>query len=207
MRSALLVCLLVFQLSSGDRSVCLSSDSPSLLRLALLPTKLNANYAYSIINYAAPATILRNSNGTFVQGDFSTLRLDNDLTHYEYICTGLSFKYPPQHRVAEINNEMLELQVLYELSGQPNAKWKHRRIALSVTFLLTEYAPQQIFTLGHQITPSLHNGTSLNLNSLLPLVPGLNVRLARDRCSFTKANTPTTPKTTASCGWFARNCC
>lgn len=107
MRSALLICLLVFQLSSGEHSVCLSSDAPSLIKLALLPAKHNINYQYSIANYAAPATILRNDNGTFIQGDFSTLHLNSDRNQYEYVSTGLSFKYPPQHRVAEINNEML----------------------------------------------------------------------------------------------------
>lgn len=120
------------------------------LKLSLIPVKQNANYQYSITNYANAATVIRNENGTFLQGDFSTLRLFSQRSEYEYRSTSLSFKYPPQHRVAELNSQMLELQILYELvpSNNTKCKWKHRRVGLSVTFLLTEYAPQQVFTLG-----------------------------------------------------------
>lgn len=70
---------------------------------------------------------------------------------------------------------MVELQIVYDIKDNFNAAWKHRRVALSVTFLLTEYAPQTVFTLGKQITLHLQNGTTLDLQALLPLVPGLSV--------------------------------
>lgn len=73
---------------------------------------------------------------------------------------------------------MLELQIVYELTPNPNPKWKHRRVALSVTFLLTEYAPQRIFTLGEQITSLSEDGAQLDLHKLLPLVSGLKVVLS-----------------------------
>lgn len=207
MHSLLLIYLLIFQLTYGEHSVCLSSDPPSLLKLALLPAKENANYHYSITNYANPVTIIRNNNGTSLQGDFSTLHLISGRSEYEYISTSLSFKYPPQHRVAEINNEMLELQILYELNNCNNTAWKHKRLALSITFLLTEYAPQQIFTLGKQITPNLQNGTYLDLHALLPLVSSLNVLPSSRRCSFTRARILPTPNKTDSYGLSGRNCC
>jgi hypothetical protein len=170
-RTALIACLLLARLA-----LPLPLPSPDRpLQLALLPAKENANYQYSITNYANSATVIRNDDGTFLQGDFSTLRLYSQRSEYEYRSTSLAFKYPSQHRVAELNNQMLELQILYELTPNNNTKWKHRRVGLSVTFLLTEYAPQQVFTLGHQITPNLQNGTQFDLQKLLPLVSGLNV--------------------------------
>jgi hypothetical protein len=72
---------------------------------------------------------------------------------------------------------MLEMQIVYELTHNYNPKWKHRRVALSINFLLTEYAPQSIFTLGKQITPNLQDGDQLDLHKLLPLVAGLKVIL------------------------------
>lgn len=72
---------------------------------------------------------------------------------------------------------MLELQIVYELTPNANPKWKHRRVALSVTFLLTEYAPQRIFTLGEQITSHLKDGAQLDLHKVLPLVAALKVIL------------------------------
>lgn len=60
MRSALLVSLLVFQLSYGEHSVCLSSDPPTLVKLSELPLKQNSHYQFSISNYINSATILRN---------------------------------------------------------------------------------------------------------------------------------------------------
>jgi len=131
--------------------------------LVLLPVKENSNYQFSIQNYANYATIIRNENGTFLQGDFSTLKLFTHHKEYQYVSKSLSFKLPPQHRVVELSHQMLELQIVYELSENNKARWKHRRVALSVTFLMTEYAPQQIFTLGQQINPKLQNGTLLDL--------------------------------------------
>jgi hypothetical protein len=61
--------------------------------------------------------------------------------HYQYYSTGFSFKYPAQHRVANVDKELLELQIVYELEGRESAEWRHRKLAVSVTFLLAEYAP------------------------------------------------------------------
>jgi len=43
--------------------------------------------------------------------------------------------------VANVDKELLELQIVYELEGRESAEWRHRKLAVSVTFLLTEYAP------------------------------------------------------------------
>lgn len=148
MRSILLLYLLVFQLSLSRFPVC---HSPAALQLPRLPVKINPNFRFAISNYANRLTIIRNDNGTFLQGDFSTLRLMSEKAEYEYISTAVSFKYPAQHQVAEVDNEVLELQIEYELNSKERSTWKHKRIGLAVTFLLTEYAPQQTFSLGRQI--------------------------------------------------------
>lgn len=90
----------------------------------------------------------------------------------------MSFKYPAQHRVANVNNELIELQILYELIGNETTEWKHRKLAVSVTFLLTEFAPPRTFTLGKQVNQKLTNGTIIDLAAMLRLVPHLSVLLA-----------------------------
>ncbi len=131
--------LLLLYLVQTHPSLCPAPhhNNPPTLKLSLLPLKHNTNYQYFIYNYANSAKVLRDDNGTFLLGNFSTLRLFSHHTEYKYVSTGLSFKHPPQHRVAELNNEMLEMQIVYELITNSNPKWKHKRVALSVTFLLT----------------------------------------------------------------------
>jgi hypothetical protein len=75
MQSVLLISLLVFQISYSQHSVCLSNEPPTLTKLSQLPVKQNNAYQFKISNYANHVTIIRNDNGTFLQGDFSTLRL------------------------------------------------------------------------------------------------------------------------------------
>ena len=53
---------------------------------------------------ASPATILRNHKGTFFVGNFSKLTIAGPRKHYQYYSTAFSFKYPAQHRVANVNN-------------------------------------------------------------------------------------------------------
>lgn len=174
MRSILLLYLLVLQLSLSHFPTCHSSSALQIPKLAIKP---NSNFRYSISNYANRATIIRNHNGTFLQGDFSTLTLVSDKAEYEYISTAVSFKYPAQHMVAEVDNEVLEMQVEYEWNGKGTSGWKHKRIGLAVSFLLTEYAPEQTFNLGKQINSQLTNGSLFDLKALLPLLPQLPVLL------------------------------
>lgn len=76
---------------------------------------------------------------------------------------------------------MLELQVEYELNGKGKSGWKHKRIGLVVSFLLTEYAPEQTFSLGKQINSQLSNGSLFDLKAMLPLLPQLPVPLTLPR--------------------------
>ena len=39
------------------------------------------------------------------------------------------------------------MQIMYELNEEKNSKWKHKMLTLSVTFMVTEYAPEEGFTL------------------------------------------------------------
>jgi len=43
------------------------------------------------------------------------------------------------------------MQIVYELMGENVISWKHKRLALSVSFVMTEYAPENGLTLGYQI--------------------------------------------------------
>jgi hypothetical protein len=95
---------------------------------------------------------------------------------------------------------MLELQIIYELNSRNNPAWKHKRIGLSVTFLLTEYAPEQIFTLGKQINQELRNGSLFGLKSLLPLIPKLPVPHSLFRWFFIKEDTLITHRMKGFCG-------
>lgn len=72
MRSILLLYLLVLHFSHSHFPIC---HSPTTLQIPRLTIKPNPNFRYSISNYANRATIIRNPNGTFLQGDFSTLTL------------------------------------------------------------------------------------------------------------------------------------
>lgn len=101
MRPILLLYLLVLQLSLSHFPVC---HSPPTLQLPRLAVKPNPNFRFAISNYAGRATIVRNRNGTFLHGDFSTLKLISGKAEYEYISTAVSFKYPAQHQVAEVDN-------------------------------------------------------------------------------------------------------
>ena len=67
------------------------------------------------------------------------------------------------------------MQIMYELSSSNVPKWKHTNLVLSVSFVLTEYAPTQGYTLGKQINRQLQNGSIIDFKALLPLVSGLNV--------------------------------
>lgn len=105
MRIPLLLLIAVY-LAQTD-PICPASDgssTPTLVKLSQLPTKKNNDYTYSISNYANSVDIIRNDNGTFLLGDFSTLRLYSQRSEYRYVSRSLSFKYPPQHRIAELNN-------------------------------------------------------------------------------------------------------
>lgn len=64
---------------------------------------------------------------------------------------------------------------MYELSSSNVPKWKHKNLVLSVSFVLTEYSPDQGYTLGKQMNKQLQNGSTIDFKALLPLVPGLNV--------------------------------
>jgi hypothetical protein len=75
MRSIIIICLLVFQISYSEHSVCFSNDPATLLKISELPVKDNHAFRFKINNYANPVAILRNGNGTFLKGDFSTLLL------------------------------------------------------------------------------------------------------------------------------------
>lgn len=90
----------------------------------------------------------------------------------------MSFKYPAQHRVANVNNELVELQIQYELTSNTTTEWKHKKLAVSITFLLAEFAPPETLTLGRQINQKLTNGTIIDLAAMLRLVPHLSVLLA-----------------------------
>jgi hypothetical protein len=72
---------------------------------------------------------------------------------------------------------MIEMQILYELTPNHTQLWKHKRLALSVSFVVTEYAPEEGFTLGRQINSRLANGSVIEMERLLPLVAGLNVQM------------------------------
>ena len=65
----------------------------------------------------------------------------------------------------------------YEWNGKGKSGWKHRRIGMAVSFLLTEYAPEQTFSLGRQINSQLTNDSLFDLKALLPLLPQLPVQL------------------------------
>ena len=60
---------------------------------------------------------------------------------HRYSSTSFSFKYPPQHRIAEVSQEVIEMQIMYELTETNVSKWKHRSLVMSVSFVVTEYAP------------------------------------------------------------------
>lgn len=70
---------------------------------------------------------------------------------------------------------MVEMQILYELSSKDNPLWKHKHVGLSITFLLTEHGPAELFTLERQINEDLKNGSILDLKGLLHLIPNFNV--------------------------------
>jgi hypothetical protein len=110
-------------------------------------------------------------------GNFSSLTLTGPRWSYEYEAVGFSFKYPPQHRIAEVSQEVIEMQIAYRLGESEVPRWKHRSVVMSVSFVVTEYAPEEGFTLGKQINMDTRNGSRLDFDQLLPFVPGLNVRL------------------------------
>lgn len=82
MPSIMLLCLLIFQISYGEYSVCFSNEPPTLVKLAELPIKKNQAYQFKIKNYANPVTIIRNSNGTFFHGNFSKVVLAGQRKQY-----------------------------------------------------------------------------------------------------------------------------
>lgn len=75
MQSFLLIWLLIFQISYSEHPVCYSNDPSTLVKVHELTIKPNHSFKFKIDNYANPATIIRNTNGTFLVGDFSTLHL------------------------------------------------------------------------------------------------------------------------------------
>ena len=98
----------------------------------------NNEYFYQIHNYKAPAAIVTTLNGTFFQGNFSTLLITTRQRTYSYTSTGFSFKSPPQHRVVPINTPTIEMHVHYELTHSHKLPWKHRQVVLVVTFVETD---------------------------------------------------------------------
>lgn len=78
MRSILVLSLLVFQISFGQHPVCSTNEPATLVKVADLPIKKNNGFKFKINNYANYATIVRNGNGTFILGDYSTLVLATD---------------------------------------------------------------------------------------------------------------------------------
>lgn len=62
------------------------------------------------------------------------------------------------------------MQIIYDLKDKNTKNWKHKHLALSITFVVTEYASNGGFFLGNQINQKLTNGTILQLNKMLPLV-------------------------------------
>jgi len=68
-------------------------------------------------------------------GDFSTLQLTTKQRTYHYSSTGFSFKYPPQHKIANLTRETLEMQIVYELQRSNQMPWKHNRVIVSVSFV------------------------------------------------------------------------
>lgn len=206
MKSTLFACLLILQLSFSEHLVCLSDAPTSQLRLAQHPAKQNARYSFELSFHAGAVTLLRSRNGTFFQGDFSRVQLRKDLTTHVYRSTAFSFKYPPQHRIADVANEILELQIAYSLQENPQLAWKHKRLLLSVTFMCTEYLPVERRTLGKLVNFGLRNGSQLDLAAALPLVANMNVRPPPLRCCSTRPRTPKTPPTPLHFGWSARNC-
>ena len=64
---------------------------------------------------------------------------------------------------------------MYQLESKNVTKWKHKSLVLSASFMVTEYAPQEGFTLGKQINKELKNGSIVDFGKLLPIVSGLNV--------------------------------
>lgn len=73
---------------------------------------------------------------------------------------------------------MVEMQIMYELSSKDNPLWKHKHIGLSITFLLTEDGPAELFTLGRQINLGLKNGSIIDLKGLLHLIPNFSVSIS-----------------------------
>jgi hypothetical protein len=195
MKSTLFACLLILQLSFSEHLVCLSDAPTTQLRLAQLPAKLNTRYNFELSFHAAPVTILRNSNGTFFQGDFSLLQLHKDNRTHVYRSTAFSFKYPPQHRIADVANEILELQIAYSLQENPQLAWKHKQLLLSISFMCSEYLPMERRTLGKLVNFGLKNGSQVDLGSALPLVSNMNVQLPSLRCSSIRERTQLTPLT------------
>ena len=67
------------------------------------------------------------------------------------------------------------MQIMYELTSTNVSKWKHKSLVMSVSFVVTEYAPGEGFTIGKQINRELENGSVVDFGKLLPIVSGLNV--------------------------------
>ena len=88
------------------------------------------------------------------------------------------------------------MQIQYELTDQKVTKWKHRSLILSISFVVTEYSPEEGFSLGKQINKNIKNGSRIDFSQLLPIVPSLNVRMNVCRCFFTKESTQNSQKIT-----------
>lgn len=102
MKAFLWVTLLVLHLSLSEPSVCLSHPPP--LNLIEPDFKVNKDFSFQIHNYANSVSISSTSKGIFFHGDFSKIILSAAAgSVHEYRTTRFSFKYPPQHRMAEVS--------------------------------------------------------------------------------------------------------
>jgi hypothetical protein len=89
---------------------------------------------------------------------------------------------------------------MYQLEDG-SAEWKHKSMVLCVNFVMTEYATQEMFTLGRQINQEVGNGSIIDLGKLLSLIPSFQVPFGLVRWFCTKESTLNTPKIKHFSGW------
>lgn len=137
---SVLLTLLLTTTALSHIAVC-SEKTQLPLEVSGLPIKLNRAFTFKIVNYESRVNIIKSPKGTLFNGNFSRLLLNVGGSFHQYIATSFTFRYPPQHRVSPVSSDVLEMQIKYLLVPGGSLAWKHKTIVLSVSYVVTDYAP------------------------------------------------------------------
>ena len=71
------------------------------------PIKLNEAFTFRIFNYPGSIKVVRKDNGIFFYGNVSSVWLKGGDQVYEYSADCFTFRYPPQHKVTKLAEEVI----------------------------------------------------------------------------------------------------